>query len=611
MEETGMRRTFQIWLLLFLLAAFVLTFGISFAVQTTQSTRSTEKTLRQALDTARETLADNQEDLREIRELNDRAALAKARALAQIARQEALWEDAAKLQDLLEALDVDEINIIDDSGVIVATTYPDYLGYHMDAAQQSGEFLALLEGKLTEYVQEPRAVGYDGVREMQYAAALLPGGGGFAQVGFVPQRLYDAMEVADLSGLVRSLRIGYEGGMLLLKDDVVVSACREELVGLSVADLRLNETALEGYLFRCRLGGVRYTCLAQSQGDYIIMGIMPTSEAFVSRNSTVIFLLGCFIVLFIVVFLLVSVMVQQVVIGGIRNVNKTLQQITEGDLDRRVNERSSPEFGELSDGINATVASLKQYMQEAEDRYKADLQLATDIQRSVLPEGEQSRPGCEVCAAMYPALEVGGDFYDVFPLPGDRLALIIADVSGKGIPSAMMMMRSKATIRNLIEAGLSPAEVFQAANGKLCEGNDAEMFLTAWLGILDLHSGELRCVSAGHEYPTIRRSGGAYELFKDPRGFVLAAMEDMEYPEYTLQLQPGDSLFVYTDGVPEATDQSETLYGNERMLAALSRNASSDPGETLRRMKSDIDLFVRDAPQFDDITMLALRYTGL
>lgn len=259
-----------------------------------------------------------------------------------------------------------------------------------------------------------------------------------------------------------------------------------------------------------------------------------------------------------------------------------------------------------------THGLLKQ--QEADHREKerigAELHVATQIQSSMLPCIFPAFPEYQefdIYASMNPAKEVGGDFYDFFLVDRDHLALVIADVSGKGVPAALFMMISKTLLKNVAQAGLLPKEALQKVNNQLLESNEAEMFVTVWLGIYEISTGKLTAANAGHEYPALKRADGRFELYKDRHGFVLAGMENTRYREYELQLDEGDILFVYTDGVAEATDRDNQLYGAERMLDALNRRTDAGPQELLEDVKADIDGFVGDAMQFDDITMMALK----
>ena len=246
----------------------------------------------------------------------------------------------------------------------------------------------------------------------------------------------------------------------------------------------------------------------------------------------------------------------------------------------------------------------------ARQRIETDLNVATQIQADMLPgifPAFPERQEFDLYAGMIPAREVGGDFYDFFLVDNDHLALVIADVSGKGVPAALFMVIAKTLLKKAAQTGLSPKVVLEKVNTQLCENNQAEMFVTAWLGIYEVSTGKLTAANAGHEYPALRRGDGPFALVRDRHGFVLAGMEGSRYREYTLTLEPGDVLFLYTDGVTEATDRDNTLYGTDRMLEALNRSPGAGPRQLLETVKESIDRFVGEAPQFDDITMLAFQ----
>ena len=269
----------------------------------------------------------------------------------------------------------------------------------------------------------------------------------------------------------------------------------------------------------------------------------------------------------------------------------------------------SEAFGKMVRDIDRYTKNLALVVAEKE-RIGAELDVAKHIQASMLPSifpAFPERPELDIYATMTPAKEVGGDFYDFFLVDDDRLAMVMADVSGKGVPAALFMVIAKTLIKNVAQTGLSPRDVLEKVNNQLCVGNEAEMFVTVWLGILEISTGKLTCANAGHEYPVLKRMGGDYALVKDKHGFVLAGMEGSRYKEYELQMEPGDRLFLYTDGVAEATDAHSELYGTGRMLDALNRNKEVNCENLLHCMKGEIDTFVGEAPQFDDITMLILE----
>jgi sigma-B regulation protein RsbU (phosphoserine phosphatase) len=239
--------------------------------------------------------------------------------------------------------------------------------------------------------------------------------------------------------------------------------------------------------------------------------------------------------------------------------------------------------------------------------------MATQIQTAVLPHvfpPFPDRKEFDLYASMDPAREVGGDFYDFFLIDDDHLGLVIADVSGKGIPAALFMMNAKLLMKSYAQRGITPSEVFEKANNEICENNQAEMFVTAWLGILEISSGKMTASNAGHEYPVIGHQVSGFELVKDKHGLVIGGMEGMKYQDYELQLNPGDRLFVYTDGVPEATNSNNELFGTDRMLDALNADIKASPEDMLGNVYNAVGKFVGEAEQFDDVTMLGLAYYG-
>ncbi|WP_024866633.1 PP2C family protein-serine/threonine phosphatase [Butyrivibrio sp. FCS014] len=242
-----------------------------------------------------------------------------------------------------------------------------------------------------------------------------------------------------------------------------------------------------------------------------------------------------------------------------------------------------------------------------------DLTLASAIQENMLPKIFPYRPDREefdLFATMNTAKEVGGDFYDYFMVDEDHLALVMADVSGKGIPAALFMMVSKTLIKNRVQAGDSPSEALINVNRQLCEGNSAELFVTVWLAILDITTGKGVAVNAGHEHPAFKKAGGEYELVVYRHSPAVATLDGIKYKDHEFELNPGDMLFVYTDGVTEATNINNELFGEKRLLEALNSDKDADPQQILSNVQKHVDGFVKDADQFDDITMLCLKYNG-
>ncbi|MBO7319098.1 MAG: SpoIIE family protein phosphatase, partial [Clostridia bacterium] len=294
--------------------------------------------------------------------------------------------------------------------------------------------------------------------------------------------------------------------------------------------------------------------------------------------------------------------------NNLQKINGTLSEITGGNLNVKVDVRSNAEFSSLSDDINSTVATLKRYIGEAAARIDKELEYAKQIQLSALPSNFPDTEDYAIYAQMIAAKEVGGDFYDFYTLDGNTVLFLAADVSGKGLPAAMFMMTAKTIIRDLAERGLTVDEIFTLANEKLCENNESGMFVTAWMGKIDLSTGVLSFANAGHNPPVIVHADGECEYLKSRTGFVLAGMEGMKYRANEMTLNKGDRIFLYTDGVTEATDKNEALYGEERLMSYIDKNKGLKAEKLLSGLKEDIDLFAGDAPQFDDITMLIFDY---
>ncbi len=294
-----------------------------------------------------------------------------------------------------------------------------------------------------------------------------------------------------------------------------------------------------------------------------------------------------------------------------------VDEIGSGNLDHVLEIKTGDEIEELGNAFNTMSQNLEKYIENLskvtaeKERIGAELDVATKIQASMLPcifPAFPERDEFDIFATMNPAKEVGGDFYDFFMVDEDNLAIVVADVSGKGVPAALFMVIGKTLIKDHTTSGKDLGEVFTEVNRLLCEANSEELFITAFVGVLNLKTGDFRYVNAGHEMPFISKNKKAFEPHKIRAGFVLAGMDGMKYTAGSLQLEPGDKVFQYTDGVTEATDKDNNLFGMERLEKTLAKFSDKSPVEILNGVKADIDEFVGEAPQFDDITMLCLEY---
>lgn len=281
--------------------------------------------------------------------------------------------------------------------------------------------------------------------------------------------------------------------------------------------------------------------------------------------------------------------------------------------------KNRDEIGQLARAIDQMEEQIQSYVEKItsitaeEEKMRTELSLAARIQLEALPGTFPAFPDrneFDIYASMKPAKDVGGDFYDFFLVDDDHLCLVIADVSGKGIPAALFMMVSRTILANIAMMGMSPKEVLEKANEAICANNKEEMFVTVWLGILEISTGKVTAANAGHEYPVLKKPDQDFEILIDKHGFVLGGMEEVKYREYEFDMEPGSKLFLYTDGLPEAADNEQNMFGVELMMDALNESLNLSTKEILDHMKGRVDGFVGSAPQFDDLTMLCIEYFG-
>ncbi len=525
--------------------------------------------------------------------------------------------DAAALERMMEAYDVAEINVVDGKGIIVSTTLPEFLNYDMASGTQSGEFMVLLlSGSQTEYVQKYQPTSFRPDLYRKYAAVRLKSGG-FVQVGYDGERFRRDIDQNVISA-AKNRHVGQTGCIIIANEEWNIVSDRYGLTGqnLYATGIWIDRDSMpENEVFHAEVYGKPCSCMYIFTEGYYIISVLPENEIILERNSAMSVVGIIEILIFIALFTVIFLLVKKLIVNNLGKVNSSLSKITGGDLNEVVDVRSNAEFSDLSDDINSTVGTLKQYIAAAAARIDEELAFAKNIQESALPSvfpPYPDRTEFSLYATMNTAKEVGGDFYDFYFLDANLLAFMVADVSGKGIPAAMFMMTSKTVLRDYAERGDEPKDVFINANAKLCEGNEAEMFLTAWMGFLDTDTGLVRFVNAGHNPPVLIRKKKA-AFIEQKRNLMLAMMEGIRYREQTLQLEPGDILYLYTDGVTEACRKDESMFGNDRLLELLSDDFGTGDDacrKICEAVRQRIDAFVEGEAQFDDMTQVCLYYAG-
>ena len=601
-DNEQISNTFQRWLLACIVIAYLVTSSFTFILQNGMVKIETQEVFTTAIN-------DVESD---IKEKSDAALL----AIAEDVKAAYESDPTVSLNELVAAHGIVEINVVNSDGIIQASTEDDSIGYDMKSKEQSREFVDML---LTQdsFVQKYSPRGKDGSVWRKYAAINLAGGG-FIQVGYDAEQFHTMLDefVVDIT---KNRHVG-TGGFVAVLDETLSIVIDDEYAGVPVSSIgiappaEMEEGKHASKLYDADIVDGKtdlsepYMYVFKFVEGYCIIAAMPKAEAVFMRNASLYTSIFMQVIIFATLFIFIYILIKRVIINNLQRINDTLGRITQGDLNVTVDVRSSQEFSSLSDDINSTVSTLKRYIAEAAARIDKELEYAKQIQLSALPTNFPEGEEYKIYAQMIAAKEVGGDFYDFYKLNDKTVAFLAADVSGKGIPAAMFMMTAKTIIKDLAESGMAVNEIFTKANEKLCENNESGMFVTAWMGILDLESGKLQFANAGHNPPLIKRADGSFEYLKTRAGFVLAGMEGVRYRVGELTLGPGDRVFLYTDGVTEATDAHNQLYGEDRLLSFMNGNAAMTADALLPALKANIDEFVGEAPQFDDITMVMFDY---
>lgn len=515
---------------------------------------------------------------------------------------------------------VSEINVVNVDGFIsISSSHWAKDHYDMRSGEQSKEFADhILDNHETYYIQPYGPISGDESVYMKYGAYVLEHGG-FVQVGYNKDTYYTSLEHI-VSQVARNRRVGSNGYVVITNHDYKIYGTSSTLGEVaSFADIGFDTASVDidsiSDMVGCSLtinnkkAAYRYN-IEQTEG-YYVFGFISEEEISLNKDiSTYVYTYLEFII-FALVFLVVYVLFDRIILDDINKANKGLEKITAGDLSVKIDAKRSEEFIRLSDSINATVDTLKDFIEKEKERINSELALAKAIQFSSLPskQGYLNYHEFSIYATMQTAKQVGGDFYDYFPLDNDRFAILIADVSGKGIPAALFMMRTKSLIKSLLETGISVDGAIQRAHVQLCDNNDASMFVTCWCGVINRKTGVVEYVNAGHNPPVIR-SHGVYHYLKGKANLVMGGYKNANYDRQTFKLEPGDVIFLYTDGITEATKGNNIFYGEDRLLDYLNSTTTINARSITEGVLKDTLDFVGEHEQSDDMTLLTFTYFG-
>ncbi|MEE1058838.1 MAG: SpoIIE family protein phosphatase [Treponema sp.] len=578
--KENISQIFQRWLFIFVVIAFFVT---------TFSASSFQKSMAKAI--ALDTLKSNLEDIEnDIQDAANRNLVDYSRFLT---NELSINLSTDELKKITKEYHLTEISFIDTNGLIIKSSNKN-AKLHIPLKNVDKEIY---------YAEDSSddAIKFVGMKNENY----------FIQIGFHPEYFEKQIEEQILH-VAQYRHIGQKGFVVICNPEGTVISDTIGNVGKNISILGQNQNikATQKEVFLVTIGNKPCYCMYSKVNNFVVLVAMTEEEVFFTKKASVYMLAFMETIVFAIFFATIFVLVKVLVVKNIRKINTSLSQITDGNLNVTVDVRDNEEFASLSDDINSTVTTLKHYIDEAAARFDKDLEIAKQIQQSALPSvfpPYPNRKDFSIYASMNAAKEVGGDFYDFYLVDENHLAFVVADVSGKGIPGAMFMMTSKTLIKSFAESGLPVHEVLTNVNTQLCQNNEAGMFVTAWMGILDLQTGLIKFANAGHNPPLVKHKDGSYEFLKGKVNFVLAGMDMVKYKEQELQLQPGDEIYLYTDGVTEAHNSNNELFGENRLLESLNSTKGMSVEDICKKVKEDVDAFVCDAEQFDDITMLCVQ----
>ena len=578
--KENISQIFQRWLFIFVVIAFFVT---------TFSASSFQKSMAKAI--ALDTLKSNLEDIEnDIQDAANRNLVDYSRFLT---NELSINLSTDELKKITKEYHLTEISFIDTNGLIIKSSNKN-AKLHIPLKNVNKEIY---------YAEDSSddAIKFVGMKNENY----------FIQIGFHPEYFEKQIEEQILH-VAQYRHIGQKGFVVICNPEGTVISDTIGNTGKNISILGQNQNikATQKEVFLVTIGNKPCYCMYSKVNNFVVLVAMTEEEVFFTKKASVYMLAFMETIVFAIFFATIFVLVKVLVVKNIRKINTSLSQITDGDLNVTIDVRDNEEFASLSDDINSTVTTLKHYIDEAAARFDKDLEIAKQIQQSALPSvfpPYPNRKDFSIYASMNAAKEVGGDFYDFYLVDENHLAFVIADVSGKGIPGAMFMMTSKTLIKSFAESGLPVHEVLTNVNTQLCQNNEAGMFVTAWMGILDLQTGLIKFANAGHNPPLVKHKDGSYEFLKGKVNFVLAGMDMVKYKEQELQLQPGDEIYLYTDGVTEAHNSKNELFGEERLLESLNSTKGMTVESICKKVKDDVESFVCEAEQFDDITMLCVR----
>ncbi len=587
---------------------------VVFLVMTAGAKRLARDTITERLRDLSMDVTEWRENYRTLRENTDSSSLAKARMLARIVQYDPeILKNDSRLKELADVLSVDSLCISDGNGVLIASTEPGFLGFHMDSTEQSGEFMPAIKDKTFELVQDPQERGIDHVI-VQYAGVARLDEPGIVQIAYESGNVFDYSDIELMREIMKALPIGQEGRFLVLEDgdDPVVFASGDPSEnGFRMSELGVyRDPVLPDSVF---IRGRPYFCQRVKIPDEPrrVLAVIPKNEVFGPRNRSMAFLIGIFLVSFALFFYLLDRLIRRTVTDGFYEVNRALDKIIAGDLTQIVNVRSNPEFLALSDGINTMVGGLKKNLTDSRRRVKRENELAKSIQQTLIPAPGQRFPQfdrLDFVSSSVLASHKGSDVLETFVTDAGRPGFVMVEAIGDSVSASLSMMKFRAIFRPCVPPSSSPLDMLNRGmevfrNEKVFKNQ----FLSIFVGFFDPENRRLDYVNAGYYPPFLRRADGAFEQLRDSVGTVFTTARPVELHQESITFGPGDLFFACSNGIFTYRDREEQLFTRKMLMSCL--NASK--ADSAQALIDDVTSYIRsisgELPPDDDVIMAAIR----
>ena len=582
-----MKSLFHKWLLLFVILAFGLTFGLSWHLHRKEAKNNALKLLEINLNDIAERVQREEANLQTITEMSAASAIAKTRAFALLIQENpAIMKDPEALKLMRKKLDVDELHVSDKNGKLIASLgnsnyhgKDNYLGFNLASEKQSSVFMQAVTDPAFELVQEPQYSGADG-RLFQYTGVARLDEPGGVQIGYRPERLKNAQRLADVKNIESEIRIGINGKLSIIE----------------------NTQHPSGYkrIFYTREG------LNQSVvfGKYLLTATLPWNEVYTKERAAITTLFWGNIIVFSLIFILIAALLHKVVIKEISAVTDSLEELSKGNFDKKIEVKNSSEMSALAESINKTVSALKKH--KLPDRAESDTDITTMLKNSLKPTDIPEHSNYKFTAEIFTASEVSSNLCDVFRIDKENIAIFFADIIEKGVSQGLYMMRAKNMLKKALLKN-SPEKSLALVNEKLF--NDSNNIpLKSFLGVLNLRSGVLLTFNTGYVDPVIKSKNGNTSFISGPFNPLLGTSSDSAFIPLLLQLKAGDSIYFYSNEIIESLNAEGEKYGRKRLLDVIS-STGKKAQEVIKNIHQDLKEFSGENSTEAEIALAVLEYT--